>query len=84
MPITLNYIQEYIKKYVDDSIEITSDTSFEALDFDSLSVMELITFIERDFRIQLSFTQIEQLKTIADLLKFVNEEQRIQLLKPKN
>ncbi len=51
--------------------EITMDSSFESLKIDSLDMVEIVMDIEEEFDV--SIEEAENLKTVADLVNFIEE-----------
>ncbi|MDR0300522.1 MAG: acyl carrier protein [Streptococcaceae bacterium] len=65
-------VQDIIADELDKSKEeITLETSFEALDADSLDVFQIINDIEDEFDVEVDTE--EDLKTVGDLVKYVEE-----------
>lgn len=53
--------------------EVTLETSFEALDADSLDLFQIINDIEDEFDVEVD-TEAD-MKTVADLVKYVEAQQ---------
>lgn len=72
-------IFEKIKQMLIDQLDVdenilTMDTDIaNDLDADSLDVVELIMAIEDEFNIAIPDEKIESIKTIGDLVKFIEE-----------
>ncbi|GAB2024034.1 acyl carrier protein [Lactovum odontotermitis] len=67
-------VQDIIADELDKSKDdITLETSFEALDADSLDVFQIINDIEDEFDVEVDTD--EDLKTVGDLVKYVEEHQ---------
>jgi acyl carrier protein len=65
-------ICEIIAEKMDiDSGDISMDSSFESLKIDSLDMVEIVMDIEEEFDI--SIEEAENLKTVADLVNFIEE-----------
>nr|WP_314278415.1 acyl carrier protein [uncultured Peptostreptococcus sp.] len=57
---------------IDDSDFITMDTNLqEDLDADSLDAVEIIMNIEEEFDIKVDDDELENIKTIGDIVKYV-------------
>ena len=54
-----------------DKEEITLDTTFEALDADSLDLFQIINDIEDEFEVEVDTDQ--DLKTVSELVNYVEE-----------
>ncbi len=53
---------------------ITVDSAFvEDLNADSLDVVELIMAIEEEFDMEIEDSEVENIKTVGDLVNFVND-----------
>lgn len=56
--------------------EITMDTSFvEDLEADSLDVVELIMAIEAEFNISVNDEDVENIKTVGDVVNYISDHQ---------
>ena len=65
-------ICEIIAEKMDiDASDISMDSSFESLKIDSLDMVEIVMDIEEEFDI--SIEEAENLKTVADLVNFIEE-----------
>ena len=68
-------VQDIIVDELDKSKEeITMETSFEALDADSLDVFQIINDIEDEFDVEVDTE--EDLKTVGDLVNYVEAHQK--------
>ena len=58
-----------------DADEITMDTTFvDDLGADSLDVFQIIMGIEEEFDIEIPDDQVEKIKTVGDIVKFIEEK----------
>ncbi len=65
-------IADIISEKMDiDKGDIAMDASFESLKIDSLDMVEIVMDIEEEFNI--SIEDAEDLKTVADLVTFIDE-----------
>jgi acyl carrier protein len=65
-------ISEIIADKMDiDASDISMESSFESLKIDSLDMVEIVMDIEEEFDI--SIEEAENLKTVADLVNFIEE-----------
>ncbi len=65
-------IREIVAEKMDiEPSEITLDSSFESMQIDSLDMVEIIMDIEEEFDI--SIDNVEGLKTINDLVEFIEK-----------
>jgi len=69
-------IYEKIAKIISEKMdidveEIKQDSSFESLKIDSLDMVEIVMDIEEEFDV--SIEEAENLKTVADLVTFIEE-----------
>jgi len=61
---------------ISSNVEITMDTSFvEDLEADSLDVVELIMAIETEFDISVNDEDVENIKTVGDVVNYISERQ---------
>ena len=68
--IILNYIE------IDDEDFVAELSFVEDLGFDELDLADLTMDVEDDFEIELSDESLEAIKTIGDLVKFIEENIR--------
>jgi acyl carrier protein len=64
-------IVEAIAKLGPDADQVTRDATFEALDIDSLDLVEVAQVIEEEFGVVLKGEDMEQLKTVGDAIDLV-------------
>ena len=66
----LEKLTKILREYKEnDSLTITEDTLFTALEFDSLELAELIMLIEEEMNLSLDID--ENIKTAGDLIKLI-------------
>jgi acyl carrier protein len=58
-----------------DEDEITPTASFEALNADSLDIVELVMALEEEFNLDIADEEVENIRSIADVVKYVKENQ---------
>ncbi|NLI91397.1 MAG: acyl carrier protein [Peptococcaceae bacterium] len=73
-------VYEKVKAIVIDQLgvdeeEITPTTSFQALNADSLDIVELVMALEEEFNLDIADEEVENIQTIADVVKYVKENQ---------
>ncbi len=73
-------IYEKVKAIVVDQLgveedEITPTTTFQALDADSLDIVELIMALEEEFNIDIADEEVENIQTIDDIVKYIKDNQ---------
>lgn len=54
-----------------DEDEITMETSFEELDADSLDIVEMVMALEEEFNLEISDEEVEKIKTVGDIVKYI-------------
>jgi acyl carrier protein len=64
-------IVEGIASFGPASETVTRDSAFEALDLDSLDLVELTQMIEEEFGVQLENADVAELKTVGDAVDLV-------------
>lgn len=59
-----------------EGVEITEETSFiDDLDADSLDLFELVMTLEEEFGVEISSEEFEGLKTVGDVMEFIEKKQ---------
>ncbi|NMA92326.1 MAG: acyl carrier protein [Firmicutes bacterium] len=71
-------IKEKIKSVIADQLEIeidklTMETTFEEIDADSLDIVELVMTLEEEFDLEISDEEIENIKSVGDVAKYIEE-----------
>jgi acyl carrier protein len=64
-------IVDAIAKLGPEADQVTRDATFEALDVDSLDLVEVAQVIEEEFGVVLKGEDMEQLKTVGDAIDLV-------------
>ena len=64
-------IVEAIAKLGPDADQVTRDATFEALDIDSLDLVEVAQVIEEEFGVVLKGEDMEKLRTVGDAIDLV-------------
>lgn len=74
--MVLEKVKQLLADQLDASVEdMTADTKIaEDLGADSLDVVELLMSIEDEFEIEIPDDKIEQIKTIGDLVDYIESE----------
>ncbi len=61
---------------VDDKESITQDSSItDDLGADSLDVVDLVMAIEDEFSVEIPEDQVENIKTVGDIVKYIEDKQ---------
>ena len=69
-----------VKKIIVDQLDVEEDTVTEAasitddLGADSLDVVDLVMSFEEEFDIEIPDDQVEKIKTVGDIVKFIEEK----------
>ena len=69
-----------VKKIIVDQLEVEEDKVTEAasitddLGADSLDVVDLVMSFEEEFDIEIPDDQVEKIKTVGDIVKFIEEK----------
>lgn len=69
-----------VKKIIVDQLDVEEDKVTEAasitddLGADSLDVVDLVMSFEEDFDIEIPDDQVEKIKTVGDIVKFIEEK----------
>lgn len=69
---------EKVRSLVSEQLDIDEDkinpeTTFEDIDADSLDVVELVMAIEEEFDIEIADEAVENIKTVADIISYIEE-----------
>jgi len=56
-----------------DEEEISPTTTFQSLNADSLDIVELVMALEEEFNLDIADEEVENIQTIADVVKYVSE-----------
>ncbi len=69
-------IKEKVKAIIADQLEIdieklTMETTFEEIDADSLDIVELVMTLEEEFTLEISDEEIENIKSVGDVVKYI-------------
>ncbi|MCL2248269.1 MAG: phosphopantetheine-binding protein [Oscillospiraceae bacterium] len=68
----LEKITQILRDYKDDqSMEVTENSTFVDMEFDSLDTVELVMNIEEEYGISIEMD--ESIKTVGDLMKVIGE-----------
>ena len=69
---TIETLQQAFKKELGRDLgTLTKDTSFEELALDSLDVVQMVMAIEEAFDIEIDDDDVENLKTVGQLLDYI-------------
>ncbi len=74
-------IFEKIKKLIADQLDVEEDSITEAssitddLGADSLDVVDLVMSIEDEFDVEIPEDQVENIKTVGDIVKYIEDNQ---------
>jgi NADH dehydrogenase (ubiquinone) 1 alpha/beta subcomplex 1 len=55
-----------------DSAKVNPDTKFEALDLDSLDVVEVVLAIEEEFAVEIPDAEADKIASIADAVAYIS------------
>lgn len=72
-------IFEKVKKLIADQLDVEEDVITEAasitddLGADSLDVVDLVMSIEDEFSVEIPEDQVENIKTVGDIVKYIEE-----------
>ncbi len=68
-----------VKGIIADQLEVaveklTRETTFEDIDADSLDIVELVMALEEEFDLEISDQEIENIKTVGDVVKYIESK----------
>lgn len=69
-------VEAKVKAIISEQLEVpleslTAETTFEEIDADSLDIVELVMALEEEFETVISDEEIEKIKTIGDIVKYI-------------
>jgi acyl carrier protein len=69
-------VQDKVRSIIADQLEVgidslTMETTFEEIDADSLDIVELVMALEEEFELEISDQEIENIKTVGDIVKYI-------------
>lgn len=72
-------VMDKVKGIVAEQLEVELDslkaeTTFEQIDADSLDIVELVMALEEEFEMEISDQEIENIKNIGDIVKFIESK----------
>lgn len=67
-------IRSLISEQLDiDEEKITSETTFEDIEADSLDVVELVMALEEEFDLEIADEEVEKIKTVGDIVRYIEK-----------
>lgn len=70
-----NKVKEIIADQLEVAIEkLSMETTFEDIDADSLDIVELVMALEEEFDLEISDQEIENIKTVGDVVKYIESK----------
>lgn len=72
-------IQDKVKAIIAEQLEadidsLTMETTFEEIDADSLDIVELVMALEEEFDLEISDQEIENIKSVGDVVKYIESK----------
>ncbi len=72
-------IEDKVKKIIANQLEVDGDklkgdTTFEDIDADSLDIVELVMALEEEFDLEISDQEIENIKSVGDVIEFIGSK----------
>ncbi len=72
-------VENKVKEIISDQLEValdklTAETTFEDIDADSLDVVELVMALEEEFDLEISDQEIENVKSVGDVVKYIESK----------
>jgi acyl carrier protein len=72
-------VEKKVKGIISDQLEVaveklSMETTFEDIDADSLDIVELVMALEEEFDLEISDQEIENIKTVGDIVKFIESK----------
>ena len=69
-----NRVVEALASFGPDQSQITRDATFEALDIDSLDLVELAQIVEDEYGVVLKGEDMKELKTVGDAVDLITQK----------
>lgn len=66
-----NIVSEQLEVSVD---KLSPETTFEDIDADSLDIVELVMALEEEFDLEISDQEIENIKSVGDVIKYIESK----------
>lgn len=67
-------VRSLISEQLDiDEEKVTSETTFEDIDADSLDVVELVMALEEEFDLEIADEEVEKIKTVGDIVGYIEK-----------
>jgi acyl carrier protein len=67
-------IKSLISEQLDiDEEKITSETTFEDIEADSLDVVELVMALEEEYNLEIADEEVEKIKTVGDIVSYIEK-----------
>jgi acyl carrier protein len=67
-------IRTLISEQLDiDEEKITSETTFEDIEADSLDVVELVMALEEEYDLEIADEEVEKIKTVGDVVSYIEK-----------
>ncbi|NLA10830.1 MAG: acyl carrier protein [Firmicutes bacterium] len=72
-------VEDKVKAIVSEQLEVsldslTTETTFEEIDADSLDIVELVMALEEEFDLEISDQEIEDIQTLGDIISFIEKK----------
>ncbi|HED23604.1 MAG TPA: acyl carrier protein [Firmicutes bacterium] len=72
-------VETKVKEIIAEQLEVavdklSIDTTFEDIDADSLDIVELVMALEEEFDLEISDQEIENIKTVGDVVKYIESK----------
>ncbi len=72
-------VENKVKDIISDQLEVAIDklsaeTTFEDIDADSLDIVELGMALEEEFDLEISDQEIENVKSVGDVIKYIESK----------
>lgn len=72
-------VEDKVKAIVSEQLEVspdslTTETTFEEIDADSLDIVELVMALEEEFDLEISDQEIEDIQTLGDIINYIEKK----------
>jgi acyl carrier protein len=76
---TLEDIQQYLDKILSEKMVLSYNTRISDLGFDSLELLELISYIEKKYFIEIKLSEINGQLSMQEFIELINNGQKSQI-----
>jgi acyl carrier protein len=72
--ISLENIQKYVDDRLNENLILSYDTRIIDLTFDSLELLELISYMEKSFLVEINLSEINNQMSLREFIELINNK----------